>query len=195
MTSADYPFEIGALEMWLRSRGICCGPLHLTRIGGGHSNLTYAVRSDTGTFVLRRPPPTPLARGANDVLREARILQALEDTDVPVPRVLAVAPQSDVMDVPFYVMEHLEGVVATTALPPALDVPGGRASYPSSVAMTVVPARVAGVPSVSSTPSQLFIESAGPIEVSATSAIPPDTSNDSSIVYPRSSPTETASCR
>ncbi|WP_165036613.1 phosphotransferase family protein, partial [Candidatus Protofrankia californiensis] len=100
----------------------------LRRIGDGHSNLTYAVTTGEQTLVLRRPPRPPLPRGANDMRREARILQALADTDVPVPRVLAVAEEGDVMDVPCYVMEHLDGVVATDILPPALDTVEGRSA-------------------------------------------------------------------
>jgi aminoglycoside phosphotransferase (APT) family kinase protein len=60
------------------------------------------------------------------VLREARIMRALEGSAVPVPRVLAVAGAGEPMDVPLYVMEHLDGVVATTQLPAVLDEPGER---------------------------------------------------------------------
>lgn len=60
------------------------------------------------------------------MLREARILTALAGTAVPVPRVLAVAEQGEVMDVPCYVMEHLDGAVATDEPPPALDDPAAR---------------------------------------------------------------------
>jgi len=53
----------------------------------GHSNVTYAL--STGV-VLRRPPRGPLPPSAHDVLREARVLRALEDTNVRTPKVLAV---------------------------------------------------------------------------------------------------------
>ncbi len=123
---APLPFDIAALEAWLRAEGLCSGPVRLTAIGDGHSNLTYAVAEGNRTLVLRRPPPPPVPRGANDVLREARILQALAGTDVPVPEVLAVGSADAVMDVPFYVMEYIEGVVVTSALPPGLETPRQR---------------------------------------------------------------------
>jgi aminoglycoside phosphotransferase (APT) family kinase protein len=55
------------------------------------------------------------------VLREARLLQALERTPVRVPRVLAVCADAEVIGAPFYAMERVEGDVITDALPAALD--------------------------------------------------------------------------
>src|SRR5205807_7634886 len=87
-------------------------------VGEGHSNVTLTL--STGV-VLRRPPRGPLPPSAHDVLREARLLQALEPTPVRTPRVLAVCDDLSVIGAPFYVMERLEGVVVTNALPEPLD--------------------------------------------------------------------------
>jgi aminoglycoside phosphotransferase (APT) family kinase protein len=76
--------------------------------------------------VLRRPPPPPLPKGANDVLREARILGALYGTDVPVPKMLAVSEAGEVLDVPFYVMQYVPGVVITDSLPVFFNEPADR---------------------------------------------------------------------
>jgi aminoglycoside phosphotransferase (APT) family kinase protein len=77
--------------------------------------------------VLRRPPRGPLPPSAHDVLREARLLRALEPTPVRVPRVLAVCEDPDVMGAPFYVMERVAGEVITDSIPAALDTPEQRA--------------------------------------------------------------------
>jgi aminoglycoside phosphotransferase (APT) family kinase protein len=122
------PFDHAVLERWLADRDLCAGPIRLRRIGDGLSNLTYLVTDGRRTVVLRRPPPPPLPPGGNDMRREARILTALADTAVPVPRVLATAEPGEVMDVPCYVMEHLDGVVATGSLPVHLDTESGRAA-------------------------------------------------------------------
>jgi aminoglycoside phosphotransferase (APT) family kinase protein len=61
------------------------------------------------------------------MLREARVLAALAGR-ARVPRVLGVCPDDDVLDVPFYVMEELHGLVVTDALPPALASAGARRS-------------------------------------------------------------------
>jgi aminoglycoside phosphotransferase (APT) family kinase protein len=87
-------------------------------VGDGHSNVTFAL--STGV-VLRRPPRGPLPPSAHDVLREARLLSALETTPVRAPRVLAVCEDPAVIGAPFYVMERIEGVVVTDELPESLD--------------------------------------------------------------------------
>ncbi len=93
-------------------------------IGEGHSNVTFAL--STGV-VLRRPPRGPLPPSAHDVLREARLLQALETTPVRAPSVLAVGDDPAVIGSPFYVMEMVPGHVVTNAMPPELDTEQERA--------------------------------------------------------------------
>src|SRR5262249_29661628 len=72
------------------------------------------------------PPRPPLPPSAHDVLREARLLRALQETEARVPRVLAVGDDEQVIGSPFYVMERLEGEVIVTEIPPAIDTPAGR---------------------------------------------------------------------
>jgi aminoglycoside phosphotransferase (APT) family kinase protein len=115
-----------SLAAYLDSQGLGSGPLRFERIGEGHSNITYLLRRGTARFVLRRPPRPPLPPSAHDMLREARLLSALERTPARTPRVLAACADESVLGVPFYVMEEVEGVVVTTALPAALDNPEGR---------------------------------------------------------------------
>jgi aminoglycoside phosphotransferase (APT) family kinase protein len=119
-----------ALARFLRERGLCDGPgdgdLGIRRIGDGHSNLTFAVTDGTNRVVVRRPPPPPEPPGAHDVLREARLMDALRDTPVPVPAVLATAQAGEVIDVPFYVMSFAEGPVVTTVTPAPLAQPVTR---------------------------------------------------------------------
>src|SRR5579862_7831859 len=91
--------------------------------GDGHSNVTYWL--STGA-VLRRPPRGPLPPSAHDVLREARLLAALERTPVRTPRVLAVCDDPSVIGAPFYVMEEMHGEVITSSMPAALDNPDQR---------------------------------------------------------------------
>ena len=97
--------------------------LDATPIGDGHSNVTFAL--STGV-VLRRPPRGPLPPSAHDVLREARLLTALEPTPARAPRVLAICDDSSVIGAPFYVMERMDGVVITDTIPDALDDPEQR---------------------------------------------------------------------
>src|SRR3954453_11798115 len=94
-------------------------------IGDGHSNATYLFDRGGARFVLRRPPRPPIPPSANDMLREARVLRALEGR-ARVPRVLAVCDDPSVIGAPFYVMEEVIGHVVTTAMPHGLDTPQER---------------------------------------------------------------------
>jgi aminoglycoside phosphotransferase (APT) family kinase protein len=108
------------LEAFLDARGLGSGPLEAAPLGEGHSNVTYVIRRAGGTWVLRRPPRPPLPPSAHDVLREARLLTAIQDADVRTPDVIATCDDKTVIGAPFYVMELIEGHVMTAAVPPAL---------------------------------------------------------------------------
>jgi aminoglycoside phosphotransferase (APT) family kinase protein len=105
------------LEAFLDAAGLGEGPLEAEPVGDGHSNVTYLVHRNGGTWVLRRPPRPPLPPSAHDVLREARLLRAVEPEDVRAPRVLATCDDPAVIGAPFYVMERIQGDVLTTAVP------------------------------------------------------------------------------
>jgi aminoglycoside phosphotransferase (APT) family kinase protein len=112
------------LAEFLKANGLeAPDDLDATPVGEGHSNVTFLL--STGV-VLRRPPRGPLPPSAHDVLREARLLRALEPTPVRVPRVLAVGDDESVIGAPFYVMEQMIGEVITDTMPPALDNPTER---------------------------------------------------------------------
>ncbi len=92
-------------------------PLTFELISGGKSNLTYRVTGGAHTWVLRRPPLGHVLPTAHDMAREYRVLAALADTDVPVPRPLALCEDASVNEMPFYVMEYRPGVVLAHELP------------------------------------------------------------------------------
>ena len=91
-------------------------PLTFDRVAGGHSCLTYIVKDSAGQrFVLRRPPLGHVLATAHDVVREHKIMSALQDTGVPVPRMLGVCADNDVNEAPFYIMSYVDGVVLHSA--------------------------------------------------------------------------------
>ncbi|MXR21072.1 phosphotransferase family protein [Halobacterium bonnevillei] len=77
----------------------------------GHSNETLFVEWGGRDLVVRRPPPGETAETAHDVLREYRVMDALQDTDVPVPETVAACEDHDVIGSDFYVMERVRGDV------------------------------------------------------------------------------------
>ena len=87
-------------------------PLSFELIAGGHSNLTYRVVDGGGrTTVLRRPPLGQVLASAHDMGREHTIIAALADTDVPVAPTFGYEPDESVNGAPFYVMDHVDGLV------------------------------------------------------------------------------------
>ncbi|MCU1590941.1 MAG: putative aminoglycoside phosphotransferase [Frankiales bacterium] len=90
----------------------------VTLIAGGKSNLTYRVSSSVGDVILRRPPLGHVLPTAHDMNREYTAMAALETTDVPVPKMLHLCRESDLLGQPFYVMEAVDGYVCRDALPP-----------------------------------------------------------------------------
>jgi aminoglycoside phosphotransferase (APT) family kinase protein len=100
-------------------------PLAIERIRGGHSNETFFVTRSEQEWVLRRPPRGPLLPTAHDVGREFRVLSALCQTNVPVPRPVLMCDDLAVIGVPFYLMERVHGDVIRTQLPPPYDVDEG----------------------------------------------------------------------
>jgi aminoglycoside phosphotransferase (APT) family kinase protein len=114
------------VQRFFDQHGLGEGAIEAERIGEGHSNITYLIRRGQSHFVLRRPPRPPLPPSAHDVLREARMLEAVESSKVRTPKVLASCSDESVLGVPFYVMEHIDGWVVTTELPTQLDVVAQR---------------------------------------------------------------------
>jgi aminoglycoside phosphotransferase (APT) family kinase protein len=86
-------------------------------ISGGKSNLTYRVASDAGEVILRRPPLGHILPTAHDMIREHRVLSALERSAVPVPRTLHLGDAESGLGAPFYVMERVVGHICRNALP------------------------------------------------------------------------------
>lgn len=103
-------FEPVRLEKFLKSavEGLQ-GSMKLERIGGGQSNPTYFVNFDNRSLVLRKQPGSNILPSAHAVDREYRIMHALADSDVPVPKMVLFHAARDVVGTPFYLMERLQG--------------------------------------------------------------------------------------
>jgi len=114
------------LLAFLDEHGLGTGEPEIEPIGEGHSNVTYLVTRGDASFVLRRPPRGPIPPSAHDVLREARVLQAVGPTPVRAPAVLAVGEDPEIIGAPFFLMEAVDGEVITDAVPAPLDTPAER---------------------------------------------------------------------
>jgi aminoglycoside phosphotransferase (APT) family kinase protein len=114
----DSGVDIARLAEWMTGRGLGTGPIvGVTPLAGGTQNILLRFRRDGRDFVLRRPPAIPRAGNSDTMRREARVLAALANTDVPHPRLIAVCGEDDVLGAAFYLMEPVDGFNAVNGLP------------------------------------------------------------------------------
>jgi len=96
------------------------GPLTLELFKGGQSNPTYKLITPGASYVMRAKPG-PVARllpSAHAVEREFKVMQGLQGTAVPVPRMYCLCEDESITGRAFYVMEFVEGrVLWDQALP------------------------------------------------------------------------------
>jgi aminoglycoside phosphotransferase (APT) family kinase protein len=106
--------ELGAVADWMSAHGLGSGPLqNVSPIAGGTQNLLWRFDRSDRRYVLRRGP-AHLRPASNQVMvREARVLAALADTDVPHPRLIAVCTDTQVFGgAVFYLMDLVDGFTA-----------------------------------------------------------------------------------
>lgn len=100
------------LGQYLYAKGVTASvDLEARLLTGGQSNPTYKLFSGGQTFVLRKKPAGELLPSAHAIDREFRVMQALQDTPVPVPRMLLYCEDDSLLGTPFYVMAFLSGRV------------------------------------------------------------------------------------
>ena len=76
---------------------------------GGQSNPTYKIITESKNLVLRRKPPGKLLPSAHAVDREYKVITALYETEVPVPKTYGLCEDDDVAGTAFFVMDFLDG--------------------------------------------------------------------------------------
>jgi aminoglycoside phosphotransferase (APT) family kinase protein len=84
-------------------------PLTTRFLSGGTQNVIYEVCRGDERCVLRMPPPGAPPDRDKGILREWRIIAALDGTDVPHTEAVAVCSDSSVLGRPFYLMGFVDG--------------------------------------------------------------------------------------
>lgn len=112
--TAGQAFDTEALSTYLNEHldGFS-GPLQVEIFKGGQSNPTYKLITPGASYVMRAKPG-PVAKllpSAHAVEREFRVMQGLQGTAVPVPRMFCLCEDESVIGRAFYVMEFVEGRV------------------------------------------------------------------------------------
>ena len=107
----DPTIDTGALERWMDAQSLpgSGSPLTARYISGGASNEIFELRRGDERMALRKPP-AKVPKGRNEImLREYRVIHALNGTDVPHPEGIAVCEDTDVLGSCFYIMGHVDG--------------------------------------------------------------------------------------
>lgn len=110
MQESPNVLDAEALEPWLMEHVEGFDTLHeIRKFDTGQSNPTFLLTADSGKYVLRAKPPGQLLKSAHQVDREFRVISALGNTPVPVPKVFALSEENSPIGRMFYVMEFLDG--------------------------------------------------------------------------------------
>ncbi|MBS0375988.1 MAG: phosphotransferase family protein [Proteobacteria bacterium] len=107
------------------------GDLAVEALGGGQSNPTFRLRAGGRHYALRTKPgrSAELLPSAHQIEREYRVLGALADSGVPVPRVHVLCTDEEVIGRAFYVMDFVAGRVFQDPRLPELAAGARRALF------------------------------------------------------------------
>jgi aminoglycoside phosphotransferase (APT) family kinase protein len=105
---------IAPLTAWLDANipELGSDSLAVSQLHGGTSNVILTLNRGGKDMVLRRPPAVPPPGSEKSIMREARVLTALNATDVPHPHCYGSCADPGVIGAPFYVMERCAGWAA-----------------------------------------------------------------------------------
>jgi aminoglycoside phosphotransferase (APT) family kinase protein len=109
-----------ALHAYLEGKLDGVENLIIEQFPGGHSNLTYLLRTPAREYVLRRGPLGPVAPKAHDMAREYKVLKAVHPFFRPAPEVFLVCEDPAILGAVFFVMERRRGIVVRDRVPPEL---------------------------------------------------------------------------
>ena len=125
-------FDVAALEAYLLQHlpGFA-GPLTAEMFKGGQSNPTYKLNTPTHSYVMRaKPGPVvKLLPSAHAIEREFAVMRGLQDTDVPVPKMLCLCEDEAIIGRAFYIMEFMQGRVLWDQSLPDMTPPERSAIY------------------------------------------------------------------
>jgi aminoglycoside phosphotransferase (APT) family kinase protein len=84
-------------------------PIHTRYLSGGSQNVIFHIRRGDHDCVIRMPPPGAPPDRDKGILREWRIVEALDGTEVPHTKAIAVCRDAGILGRPFYLMGFVDG--------------------------------------------------------------------------------------
>lgn len=119
MSNPLYDFDLAALEAYLQNNVANFGALiTMTKFSDGQSNPSYKLETDAKTYVLRAKPPGKLLGSAHQVDREYKVMNALAQSAVNVPKMYHLSGEDNPLGAMFFIMEFVDGrILWDPALP------------------------------------------------------------------------------
>src|SRR5580692_12948282 len=109
-----------ALTNYLKDKLEGSASLAIEQFPGGHSNLTYLLRTPAREYVLRRGPLGPVAPKAHDMAREYMVLRAVHPFFDAAPEVFHLCEDTSIIGAVFFLMERRHGMVVRDRIPSEL---------------------------------------------------------------------------
>lgn len=111
-------FDLKKFYNWLNENLPNYGSVKdLKQFVGGQSNPTFIIEfEEKKSLILRKKPPGKLLPSAHAIEREYKVQKALEDTNIPCPKMIKICEDTNVIGTPFYLMELVEGKVFDSIL-------------------------------------------------------------------------------
>jgi aminoglycoside phosphotransferase (APT) family kinase protein len=120
-------FDVARFGVWLGEVTGEPAEVTVTPMSGGASCEMFRIERLNQSWVVRRAPIAAVSDTAHQVVREARVIESLADSSVPVPTILAIGDDPAILGAPFFVMSCIDGdVVRRNGLP------DGLAAHPES---------------------------------------------------------------
>lgn len=114
--------DLKRLDRYLRDELPWLGELRDARkFSDGQSNPTFLLSFASGQYVLRRQPAGELLKSAHAVDREFRVIDALQGSEVPVPRAIHLCTDRDVIGSLFFLMSYQPGRIFWDPTLPDVD--------------------------------------------------------------------------
>ena len=109
--SGEPVIDIDRLGDWMDGMGLPGkgDPIEHRYISGGSQNEIYEIRRGELHGALRIPPPTAPAPRDDGIIREWRIIEALDGTDVPHTPAIGMCADTAVLGRAFYLMGFVDG--------------------------------------------------------------------------------------
>lgn len=107
-----HAFAEDTLKKYLESHfGKTFERFEIQQFQGGQSNPTFKIQANEHQWVLRKKPNGKLLPSAHMIEREYQVMQALQDTEVPVPVMRLLCDDPSVIGTPFYLMDYVPGLL------------------------------------------------------------------------------------